>query len=102
MRIYFALNPEAGREDSTKRGLQRSPLKTVLSTPSTASCPGIWQQEFSRLDLREEAWACAKIPQSCLTLCDTMDCGPPGSSVHAVLQARIPERVAISSSRGSS
>ena len=31
-----------------------------------------------------------------------MDCSPPGSSVHGVLQARILERAAISSSRGSS
>ena len=31
-----------------------------------------------------------------------MDCGPPGSSVHGVFQARILEWVAISSSRGSS
>ena len=40
--------------------------------------------------------------QSCLTLCDPMDCSPPGSSVHGILQARILEWVAISSSRGSS
>ena len=32
----------------------------------------------------------------------TMDCSPPGSSVHGILQARILEWVAISSSRGSS
>ena len=32
----------------------------------------------------------AKSLQSCLTLCDPMDCSPPGSSVHGVLQARIP------------
>ena len=31
-----------------------------------------------------------------------MDCSPPGSSVHGILQARILEQVAISSSRGSS
>ena len=31
-----------------------------------------------------------------------MDCSPPGSSIHGILQARIPERVAISFSRGSS
>jgi len=36
------------------------------------------------------------------TLCDPMDCSPPGSSVHGILQARILEWVAISSSRGSS
>ena len=40
--------------------------------------------------------------QSCPTLCDPMDCSPPGSSVHGILQARILEWVAISSSRGSS
>ena len=44
-------------------------------------------------------YVCAK---SCLTLSDPMDCSPPGSSVHGVLQARILEWVAISSSRGSS
>ena len=40
--------------------------------------------------------------QSCLTLCDPMDCSPPGPSVHRISQARILEWVAISSSRGSS
>ena len=39
---------------------------------------------------------------SCLTLCDPVDCSPPGSSVHGVLQARILEWVAIPFSRGSS
>ena len=39
---------------------------------------------------------------SCLTLCNPMDCSPPGSSVHGILQARILERVAMPSSRGSS
>ena len=42
------------------------------------------------------------VTQSCLTLCDPIDCGPPGSSVHGILQARRLEWVAISSSRGSS
>ena len=40
--------------------------------------------------------------QSCLTLWDPMDCSPPGSSAHGILQVRILEWVAISSSRGSS
>ena len=38
--------------------------------------------------------------QSCLTLCDPMDCSPPTSSVHGILQARILEWVAISFSMG--
>ena len=42
--------------------------------------------------------ACS-VAKLCLTLCDPMDCSPPGSSVHAILQARILEWVAISSSR---
>ena len=40
--------------------------------------------------------------QLCLTLCDPMDCSPPGSSVQRILQGRILEWVAISSSKGSS
>ena len=40
--------------------------------------------------------------QLCPTLCDPMDCNPPGFSVHGILQARILEWVAISSSMGSS
>ena len=40
--------------------------------------------------------------QSCPALCDLMDCSPPGSSVHGILQARIPEWVAMLSSRESS
>ena len=36
------------------------------------------------------------IAQSCPTLCDPMDCSPPGSSIHGILQARILEWVAIS------
>ena len=43
-----------------------------------------------------------KLLQSCSTLCDTMDHNLPGSSVHGILQARILNWVAISSSRGSS
>ena len=40
--------------------------------------------------------------QSCLTLCDPMDCTLPTSSVHGFFQARILEWVAIPFSRGSS
>ena len=45
---------------------------------------------------------CAKLLQSCLTLCEPIDCSLPSSSVHGILQARILEWVAIPSSRGSS
>ena len=42
------------------------------------------------------AAAAAKSFQSCLTLCDPMDCSLPGFSVHGILQARTLEWVAIS------
>ena len=30
----------------------------------------------------------SEVAQSCLTLCDPMDCSPPGSSIHGIFQAR--------------
>ena len=52
-------------------------------------------------------WTCSpdfvcSVAQSCLTLCSPADYSPPGSSVHGIFQARIPEWVAISFSKGSS
>ena len=44
---------------------------------------------------------CCSVAKSCPTLCDSIDCSPPGSSVHGILQSGIVEWVAISFSRGS-
>ena len=66
-----------------------------------------------RCDVRKGEWAraqgltvcaCAhaKSLQWCPSLCDPLDCGPPGSSAHGILQARILQWVAMTSSRGSS
>ena len=41
------------------------------------------------------------VTQSCWTLCHPMDCSPPGSSAHGILQAEILEWVAMPSSRWS-
>ena len=69
--------------------------------PGALAVSGEWALST---DLRGLVHACvhAKLLQSCLTLCDAMDCSPPGSSVHGISQARIMESVAISFSRGSS
>ena len=64
-------------------------LKSVLSTPHHAA-------------LNRTCYCCAKSLQSCLTLPDAMDRSLLGSSVHGILQARIPEWVTMPSSRGSS
>ena len=47
-------------------------------------------------------WFCVLLAQSCPTLCNQMNCSPPRSSVHGILQTRILEWVAIFFSRGSS
>ena len=50
-------------------------------------------------DFLEEISATAKLLQSCLTLCDPMDCGLLGSSNRGILQARILEWTTICFSR---
>ena len=52
----------------------------------------------------QEHWSgwCGLVAKSCPTLCNPINCSPPGFSVHEILQARILEWVAISFSRGSS
>ena len=51
-----------------------------------------WLQSPSAVILSK--WV-SEVAQSCLTLCNPMDCSPPGSSNHGILQARILEWVAI-------
>ena len=41
-----------------------------------------------------------EVSQSCLTLCDPVDCSLPGFSIHGILQVTILEWVTISFSRG--
>ena len=55
-------------------------------------------EELKSLLMKVNAAAAAKSFQSWPTLCDPIDSSPPGSSVPGILQARILEWVAISSS----
>ena len=61
-----------------------------------------WLRQMSSYDLVNEISQKVLVHQLWPTLCNPMDCSPPGSSVHRILQARILEWVAISFSRGSS
>ena len=68
-------------------------------------CVLVYASEFSLMEmylLPIFLQVFAKLLQSCPTLCDPMDCSPPGSSAHGVIQARILEWVTKPSSRGSS
>ena len=55
-----------------------------------------------RTAVQQRMWSEVKVAQSCLTLCNPMDCSLPGSSVHGILQARILEWVAVPFFSGSS
>ena len=59
-----------------------------------ATCDSVHMKRLSEM--------CVLVAQSCLTPCDLVNCSPPGSSVHGILQARILEWVAMPFSRGSS
>ena len=60
------------------------------------------RQDWSDLAAVAACCCCYLVTQSCSTLCDTVDFGPPGSSVHGTLQSRTLEWVAISYSMGPS
>ena len=55
---------------------------------------------FLRIPHKEKSES--EVTQSCLTLCNPMDCSPPRFSIHGIFQARVLDWVAISFSRGSS
>ena len=96
----------------------------IGSPPPTAPrvdiFPWFWGEKGKRLGNKSRHWfetstskclfgSCTHSDKSLLTchfshvwLCSPMDCSPPGSSVHGILQARLLEWVAISFSRGSS
>ena len=73
--------------------------------PGTAEPGGLPSMGSHRVghnwsDLAAAAAICAESLQSCPTLSNPMDCSPPGSSVHGILQPRILEWVAKPSFRG--
>ena len=91
---------------SLSQGLCLLVPSLLLALPRQSSSPHT--SDFNKsllfgLEKSEHMYACvhAQSLQSNLTLCEPMDCGPPGSSVHGILQARILEWVAMPSSRGS-
>ena len=86
-------SPEAAQGTGTTRGQHcpgLAPTQELLWDQSGVAIKSI------RCESKSEA------AQSCLTLCNAVDCSPPGSSIHGILQERKLEWVAISFSRGSS
>ena len=81
---------------------QAGPKKKEIVPLEEHGVGRITQREMSdRRQIPYYIASCSKSCQSCLTLCDPKDCSQPVSSVHGILQARIPEWVAIPFSRRS-
>ena len=76
----------------------KNPPASAGNTRDAISIPGSWRSPGGGNEMAK--WS--EVTQSCPTLCDPVDCSPPGCSVHGILQARILEWVAISFCRGSS
>ena len=81
------------------------PIRTIIHPASFMTCfpfPGLPSNyQFSSTDLQNLKNFCL-VAQLCLTICDSLNYGPPGSSVHGDFQARILDWVAVAFSRGSS
>ena len=92
------MSPTIGMEE---QWVQTNPDPWWLGRRSSSYCPS--QQTLIILIQSYVGFLCMRYKslQLCLTLCDPMDCSPPGSSVHGILQARILEWVAMASSKGS-
>ena len=69
------------------------------SFKTIAQWPGLYEDTYKWLRTENMKLLVAQL---CLTLWDPMDCSPPASSVHGILQARILEWVAMPFSRASS
>ena len=73
-----------------------------LDPPGKPKIPHVVEKVSLCATIRESVKWKVKVIQSCLTLCNHMNCSPPGSSVHGILQATILEWVVVPFSRGSS
>ena len=75
----------------------RSDSRSTSTNPLFGQSDGIGGNDS--FFLTDDQWlaaaAAAKSLQSCPTLCDPMDCSPPGSSVHGIFQARALEWGAV-------
>ena len=87
-------NPGSKAEPHSSQTWQT--FKDTLAVPTMGRIPCHGDQKVSQVQLRSLSdQVCvrmhAQLLQLCLTLCNPMDCNPPGFSVHGISQARILE-----------
>jgi len=94
-------SPEEGHGNPLQYSCQFPELKPrdISLTANSPNIEGEYPATLAHLvfeyPISRSLCVCAKLLQSCLTLCDPMDCSPTGSSVHGILQARILEWIAM-------
>ena len=92
-------HPLAAENHPQKAGPCRRPVGSQHTPYKERIPPRLWLGRWCVWPLQcTQAW----LLLACQTLGDPTDCSPPGSSVHGILQARMPAWVAVPSSRGSS
>ena len=106
---YKHIGAKAGKYYSTQNSIHKPLLKSCSCIKQVGEVPQYKvtfcrvKLIFSNLKYMLHVFVfCSLVAKLCLTLCNTMDCSPPGSFVHGIFQARILEWVASSLSRGSS
>ena len=92
--MQFILFRDAAAAAATK-SLQSCP---TLCDPTDGSLPHPWDSPGKNTGVGchfllqcRKVKSDSEVAQSCPTLSDPMDCGPPGSSVHGIFQARVLE-----------
>ena len=83
------------------KGLSRAFSNTTVQNHQLFGTQLLYGPTLTSIHRKKESKE-SQVAQSCPTLCNPVDCSLPGSSVHAIFQARILEWVAVSFSRGSS
>ena len=93
--IFIRKKKEKEKEDSYLDSFKEE-------TETKAYLGGLfWNMNSMKQELREYRKTFVLVAKSCLTLCNPMDCTPPGSSVHGIFQARILEWLPFPSPRDS-
>ena len=82
--LYSPWNPPGNHNGMGRCSFLQVIFPTQGSNPVSCTAGGFFTSWATR-----EAKACVSVTQLYLTLWDPMDCSPPGSSVHGILQARM-------------
>ena len=87
--------------DISTSSLNVHPWETSSSVTAVAR-PKYTTPSWGKRIIWLDPYLACSVTQSCLTLCNPVNCSPPGSSVREILQGRILEWAAMSFSGGSS